>query len=216
MKSLLVFAMLSLSSAIFAQAAPTPIPESQAVREESQWQWGIGAGYSSLSWKTDEGILKADLDFNPALSLLAEIRNQAPNSFGSQFGISYDFERELDQGTITYATTTLNIPSGNSLSIQMTTIYANLVYQWDSFYLPIGLNWSRVKLKAVNGTNTSSKTDGGLGVQLGFGWAFNRMLSTELNFKGVRADLGIQDNVGNSTILEGNINTVHWLFKYHF
>lgn len=229
MKSFLVLSMLSLSTAVFAQATPnpTPVPETQAERVESAWQFGVGAGLSTTTqWSFDkvldqgQYLGEAELNYDNAFTLSLEVRNQAPNSWGAQFGINHDFEHEFSDGKITAGNTTVVITDaggGSSSTVAITTLYANAVYQWDNFYVPFGFNWSRLKFKQAVGASGSSDADGGLGIQVGVGWAFSRNIAAEILVRSIKADLTLTDSSGDSLNMEdGNIGSIQWFVKYYF
>lgn len=218
MKSLLVFSLLTfISPTVLAQTTPAPVTQENAEKAESGWQWGVGVGASTdTKWKFDEGMSQGELRYNNALALSLELRNQEANSWGFQVGTTYEFERTLKTGSLTFANVTTNLPTNNPPSIQMTVVYINGVYQWDHFYLPFGLNWTFVELTDSASIGGGSHHDSGLGAQLGFGWAFSQNIAAELLARTLTADAIFYTTSGQPILFQGHISSAVWTLKYFF
>ncbi len=168
---------------------PAPTPE---VAPKKSWQFAIGLGYmvSAKRGTFSDGKLtsgstvvpgSAELDYKPAASLILEARKLAPNSWGFLGGLNYEGERQLDSGTVRGGGEVLLLQGNSSSSkIQFATFYGSAAYRWDSFYLPFGLNFSAVKFTPAQGSAATHSESGGLGAQLGVGYAFDSGFAIEL------------------------------------
>lgn len=219
MKKMLIGASLIATSA-FSQEVPVAeetVEEKAPAEKENykKFQIGIVAGFShSNQWSVEAlpgintGETTAKYDAVPSVAL--EVRAMAPDSFGFQAGINYDFESTSKSDTA-LSGTNFYFPQ----KIQTTTLYVNLNYQWTNFYLPFGINYSRLEFKHAPG-RSNTETDNGYGIQLGAGWAFNRNLSAELMTRSLPGKLTAIGTNGSRISANGSISSIHWALKYYF
>lgn len=157
-------------------------PKEPQVQEKTSnlmegWRFGIGGSVSLVSkLKFNDVVISGysgkydvDFDFKNGFSLELDARTMNPQSWGFMGGLSYDSEREVSSLTVTDGSGLSSSGSISGMKIQTTVIYGNAVYRWNEFYLPFGLNLSKVNAT----TAASNSTSGGLGLQLGVGYYIN-------------------------------------------
>lgn len=229
MKTILFFAIIAISNLSFAQDRPWENAKSdsgESSTSERPWRFGVG-GSLSLSSKlrftegrTDgfSGTFEADLDYTNALSLEFEARNTPDNSWGVIGGLTYDFERKFDGGTIKGGGQSATLSAGSDPSkLQMTVLYANAVYRWNEFYLPFGLNISLPKYTPPNSYTGTSDVKGGLGVQLGVGFYFTEHFVGEIVSRAAAVKMSGVSSTGTKTDYgTGFFSTLMFTGKYLF
>jgi hypothetical protein len=230
LKNFIVAALLLTGIYSHAQGAAQPpaANDKPAIEQSSKsgWNFAIGLGYSlSSKLKFDNGVgtssgsstsFSTDLDYKNTYSLSFEGRNMPSNSWGFMGGIQFDGEREFDGGTITSGGITATVSSSGGSKIQFTNLYANAVYRWDQFYLPFGLNVSSVKFTPASGSTGTSDASGGVGAQLGAGFALNENVALELFSRVVAIKLKGTTSTSTTDFGTGYLSTLIFQGKYIF
>lgn len=185
---------------------------------------GVGASLSTLAEEHYDdvtrtgspGVFEADFDHEFAFSLELEGRYMRSHSWGGFFGLTYDFERDFDGGTVFGNGRVIPISASNPSEIQTTVLYANIAYQWTHFYIPFGVNYGFFDYTPTPGYTGTADLDGDLGIQVGLGFmaTYNfvlesmfRVLSTEYS----ETENGITTNYG-----DGTFKTLQLTVKYVF
>jgi hypothetical protein len=165
-----------------APAAPSPTLAPTATqpvgRPSYEWRWAVGGGLGLDSKARFDEVkqtgsvfkLTADMTLGGALNLLAEARYMREDDWGFMGGISFDTERKVSKITVG------GIESDGDFKLQITTLYANAVYQWTHWYLPFGMNFSSMKASGFDGDLDFTP---GIGFQIGVGYIFNDNWSIE-------------------------------------
>lgn len=205
------------------QAAPEE-PEKKP-KVESPWKYGVGLSLSLrskfISLNTSRtgvtGELNSELDFENSLSLELEARNVKKHDWGFQGGMTLDRERKLEGGKITATGVTVSVTSTSEpAKLQTNVFYGNAVYRWEDFYLPFGLNLSRVNYTPSPTANEIAEASGGWGFQAGAGYYFDEHLVVEGMVRSIGLKLkstrdGATTDFGNSTL-----STIMLTGKYLF
>ncbi len=166
---------------------------SEAQSQDSKWKFVIGAGYifapsivefNDLKYSDsnhNHGSGTASLQYGTTYSISLEVKKLPQHSWGVFGGLNYQGEREFEKGYIIVGGDYLDIAGGSGASrVQFSTIYGNVAYRGESFYIPFGLNFSTVRFKPASGFEGSISVKGGPGAQFGVGWAFNDRIFVEL------------------------------------
>lgn len=182
--ALLICATLPLSATAQEPARDPAQAESAApVSDEHVWRFGVGGGIAlggtgNFREVKDSSVpytLEAEIGFTSAALVKGEARYMAPNSWGFLGSLQFEREREVD--TFKVGGVTYNVSSGAKL--QVTTLLASAVYQWENWYLPFGLNFSSLKYTPPSGFSGSTDSTSGLGFQIGVGYLINENFSVE-------------------------------------
>lgn len=172
MKLLLV--LMLLAGNVFAQ------------EESSSDDWGhylmggfdIGNIATFTGGKSDSSssTFDTEMEFETGFSIGYEYKKFAKNDWGNSFGITYHTERDVDNFTLDGTKySSLSDPA----SISVLRLYANLIYRWNEFYMPFGLNIQSITYNAPSNYSGSIDAKGGLGINFAIGWAFNNKISAE-------------------------------------
>ncbi|QDK46441.1 hypothetical protein DOM22_15355 [Bdellovibrio sp. ZAP7] len=165
--------------------------------EESAWKIGIGGGYSPnflVALKNEETPTSGttttrnyDMEYSGASGFSLHIWYAPKNSWGAISGLEYGGVRELKKLTYNGMSTT---SFGAASQYQQHNIYGGTLYRWDSFYIPLALNYGAVNFKPASTFLGSYEAKGGMGAMLGVGWFIGehivieyvgRSSTTELN-----------------------------------
>jgi hypothetical protein len=212
-------------------AAPRPMPSPTpiaAIANEDSWRFAGGLSYmiSASSAKFDNmsvtsGTLtetgSASLDYSQVFSIAIEWRRSPKFSWGFSGGLNYEMERTFEGGKITSGGTTVTLSGGSGASkFQFTTLYGNAAYRWDTFYIPMGFNYSIVTFTPASGATGTSTPTGQIGAQLGIGNYFSDNFALEL-FSWVTATK-LKSTSGSSTVDYGlgTFPSLRFGFKYIF
>lgn len=214
-----------LSVVVHAQAAPPPPapvppavappppapptePKAEVENDVARKKWRFGGGvYYSVSDKlrfpnaksdTGSGEREYDLRFETegAPGVALETRYDAPNAWGFQAGLAFDAKRKLKNFESDLSGTRVTTDLNDS-TIQISTLYVNILYKWNEFYIPFGVNFALARYE--NRPTLLEKVDGGSGGQFGVGWDFNPHLSLEF--------LGRVTGLQGRSHREGNVTT---------
>lgn len=95
-------------------------------------------GYTSIDLSDD---FDTTIEFKSGFSVGYEYRKAPMNDWGSAFGIIHTFQRDVESMTIDGDKTKAK---GDIANVSMTSVYANLIYRWETFYIPFGLVFSSI------------------------------------------------------------------------
>jgi hypothetical protein len=161
---------------------------------------------------TSPGVsLDNEMEFETGLAIGYEYRISTPNSWGKSFGINYHTERDLKTWEIN------GIKAGKvDISVTILSIYADLIYRWESFYIPFGVNLSSINYKVPTTDSGSIETNGSFGVNLGFGWKMDQKKSIEYITMNTAHLPEYDDGIDLLYFGDGYLTTSTILFKYQF
>lgn len=202
MKKLILLSMIILSLNAFSQ--------------DNEWKHVGLVGIDPLStgtFSSTEDTL--EIGFNPGISLGYEYRLMPENDWGKSFGITYHHDRSPNKMKYTNdglnINTTIDIESEEAVSVMR--VHANLISRWENFYIPFGLNYAAINYSSP--VDTSYTSEGGLGFNLFFGWAFNDQFSVEYGAYSSKWDFGFE-LLGSQINLEGTLSMSSLILKYNF
>lgn len=197
--------------------------QSSFAEEEDSWKHLFGVHYSYNTVATFEGgvvndgsstaFFDSEIKFKNGLGIMYEARKSAPNAWGKAFGLEYMLEREIDEYEQNGEKASL---SGDRAKIQITTVFASAVYQWDNFYLPFGLNFSRVNYYPPSNFKGSVDSEGGVGLHFGLGWSFEGNSYLELISKAFPYSLETKNGSNTVDFGAGTLGYAGFNFKYNF
>ncbi len=191
----------------------------------TEWRFAIGLGYNaSGSAESDFSIQnlstlsrangEVDLDTEPGFNINFEARFLKKNGWGLTMGLDFDFDREVKTGTISSGGTTISVSeTDNPDSFTSVVGYGNLVYKWEQFYIPFGLNLSYIDYKS-SGLNVN--TTPSIGAQLGLGYETDSNFAMEMYSRVLGLEMDYID--GNYEVIfeEGLISNIAFRVKYIF
>jgi hypothetical protein len=162
---------------------------------DSAWKFGVGAGYSPnflLSLKSTSSTTGTTADFDAEYSGAAGFSVHAwyvpRNAWAFISGYEYGGERDITKQKVNGVSQTITSVS----KYQMNNLYVGTAYRWDSFYLPLALNYGFVNFTKAPASTAEYETKDGIGMMLGVGWFIGdsfvieyvgRSSTTELNSK---------------------------------
>lgn len=136
-----------------------------------------GASYSEAFTSDDPTeTYEVEFDFEASYSVGYEARKAPKNAWGNAFGFIYSAKREVDSLTIDGDKYTV---TGDAASVTMATLYATLIYRWETFYIPFGFSLNRVEYTPPSSFDGDVTSNGGLGFIFALGWELNDRFSLE-------------------------------------
>ena len=156
---------------------------------DSDWRLALGLNYmpSSTDGQFSETVASNGVDsikgsatvsLDPGAAVVIEARKMKPNSWGALAGLNYELERKVKKVRFNFNGTI--IEDNPSDRMQFTTIYGSGVYQWDNFYMPMGLNYSLGNYK-MDGAEKNPSVKGSVGAQVGAGYFVSPNFAIEAN-----------------------------------
>lgn len=146
-----------------------------------------------------------------------EVSDSSLMSWGWNSGIMYDSKRSIDSFTASAGGVSVSGSYiGRRPTVSFITMYGNLLYRWNYFYLPFGLNFSIPEFRRGDGAVGEYSMVGAMGSQLGAGFYLLERLSIEfmirsLSFKASSAASGYAYEYDEGHLRGGQIN-----LKYGF
>ena len=67
----------------------------------------------------------------------------------------------------------MTVIGSDRATIQVSALYFNWVYKWESFYIPFGLNFGIVNFTPASSWSGTVDVKSSLGFDIYFGWAFD-------------------------------------------
>lgn len=203
-------------------AEPAKITEPE--KSDIPWRFGMGLSYSTnaklafdtITVSSGASILSADLNYKNTFSLEFDVRKMKSYSWGFIGGLTYDGARKFSGGSISGSGVTLAVTPENPSKIQTTVIYANAAYQWDSFYLPFGINYNFVKYTPPSTFNGTYDIAGSIGAQLGLGYYINSNFVAELCSRVVSANMKETEKGTTVDYGFGMLSSMQITAKYFF
>ncbi len=181
---------------------------------EARWKLAIGLGYNLAG--TAESDLRitntntnavytgtAEFDIDPGASINLEARYLAAHNWGFTAGIDIDLPRDVKSGTVTLGgeTVTFSDNTSDPDTLMAVVFYGNLVYKWENFYIPFGLNFSAIDYES---TGLIVNSEAGIGAQLGLGFEyadhfafeiFSRALGYQLDYISGNLDVDFEEGI---------------------
>lgn len=132
-----------------------------------------------------------EMETESGISLNLEARYLRQNDWGLTAGIDIDAARDLESGTMTINGTTINsTASDDPDTLTSIILYGNLVYKFDHFYIPFGLNMAFVDYESTGYVIDSTPS---IGIQFGIGYELDSNFAFELMARGTSYDLEYTD-----------------------
>lgn len=116
----------------------------------------------------------SEIKFESGFSIGYEYRNTRVNSWGSSFGVNYHAKKDVKSWKINDTKI-----SNTDVSISILSLYADLLYRWESFYIPFGINISSINYELPETDSGEITTKGMIGANLGIGWMINDEISIQ-------------------------------------
>jgi len=191
----------------------------------AEWRFAIGLGYNaSGSAESDFSIQnlstlsrangEVDLDTEPGFNINFEARFLQKNGWGLTMGLDFDFEREIKSGTISSGGTTISVSEIDDPDTFTSVVgYGNLVYKWENFYIPFGLNLSYIDYKS---TGLNVNTTPSIGAQLGLGYETDSNFALEMYSRVLGLEMDYIDGNYDVSFEEGLISNIAFRVKYIF
>jgi hypothetical protein len=177
---------------------PTPVPSPAATltpttQKESPWRYVVGIGYHMASnttfynaSTTSGGVTtsgSAEFDSQPVYEVIAGFKHILKHHFGYFGDLTYQSRRRVNSVTLNFGGSTLPYAGPKPVSqIFVTTL--GVLYQWDRFYLPVGINYLTYGIADPGDSGGyQDQVGGALGSQLGIGYFFTTHFSLEAQWK---------------------------------
>lgn len=191
---------------------------------EKKWRFGGGISYS---WANQLKFNNVDSNGTPyeytyfmdnAAVIALEVDYGAPHAWGIQVGIAVDTGRTITDFEVKNSTSVQKGTYTGSTQPKITfvNVYANVVYRWEQFYIPFGLNSSGVGVS--DPPVPLKELTGGMGAQVGIGHEFHKNFAVEgllrvlsVNGKKQTDSVSGTTNVGSGTLSGAQIG-----LKAHF
>ena len=154
----------------------------------------------------------SEIDFEPGFSLGYEFRSVDPSSWGASFGLEYHAKRDLEE--VTFSGTTFTPTSDDVANINIVYLYANLIYRWDVFYIPFGLNIASVEYTPADSYNGNVKSESGVGFNFALGWELGDSFLIEYGVKSSTYSLSEKSGSDEIDYGEGAIAVSTLSLKY--
>tara|TARA_B100001971_G_scaffold215185_1_gene259394 strand:+ start:78871 stop:79506 length:636 start_codon:yes stop_codon:yes gene_type:complete len=122
------------------------------------------------------GPFDSELIFDSGLSIGYEYFEAKEESWGKGFGVSYHNSREVEELVIDGEDYDI---TGDAAEITLLKVYANLIYRWNTFYIPFGVNITSVSYEPPSSYDGSVESTGGLGFNFGLGWFVTEQFAIE-------------------------------------
>lgn len=150
--------------------------------------WGLVVGYSTAkNIKFNNGEYKtggSTYDFDATIkgqtvpSIGITYARMHPNAWGFSGGLTYEFPRELKSFSVTTSGGTATGFTTGSPKLSIFLIEANMLYRWDKFYLPFGMN---ISIPYTSGGGADHDAFGPMaGAYGGAGYIFMEHMSVEV------------------------------------
>lgn len=191
----------------------------------AEWRFAIGLGYNaSGSAESDFSIQnlstlsrangEVDLDTEPGFNINFEARFLQKHGWGLTMGLDFDFDREVKSGTISSGGTTISVSETDDPDSFTSVVgYGNLVYKWENFYIPFGLNLSYIDYKS---TGLNVNTTPSIGAQLGLGYETDSNFALEMYSRVLGLEMDYIDGNYDVSFEEGLISNIAFRVKYIF
>lgn len=180
---------------------------------DDQIHFGIGLGLSlipKLNFKNGSAssatfLFDSDWSLEGGYSVSADLRKMPSNRWGFLGQINHEGARKVSSISFSSSGQTATV-TGNSgaATLATTTIEANAVYRWNTFYIPFGLNYSKFNFQAASGFVGSYTVVDGIGAQFGLGLMIGSRCAIELwsraaNIKIKTLSAGVSVDYGDGT-----------------
>ncbi len=183
---------------------------------------GATAQFDDATYTVGSVRESAEIEFTTenVFGLTAEIRSQAPHAWGYQVGIAIESQRGIKESKLKTKNDTIRTTYNDKPKFRSTLLYANLVYQWERFYIPFGFNFSFPNFDDESiPTSTYFKIRGGAGAQFGLGYAFSDVLHAEILFHSM--GLSAVESTNTGTLYEidysnGSLSDTRFIIKFAF
>lgn len=172
--------------------------------ESSPWKIGVGGGYSPnflLALKNEETptsgtttVRNYDMEYSGTSGFSLHIWYSPKNSWGFISGLEYGGIRDFKKLNGVSATTV----SGSASQVQQHNIYGGTAYRWESFYIPIALNYGSINFKPASTFLGSYEAKGGMGAMLGFGWFIGEHIVIEYVGRSSTMELNTTSTAGTT------------------
>jgi hypothetical protein len=203
--------------------------ETPPTKEQKKIKWRVGVGVAfnvNPSAKSDLRVNnrstaqtvtgEAEFDMDDVASFELDFRRSPSHDWGFIGGLSLSTKTDITSGSITLNGNTVTFSeSGQADQVSWAVFSGSIVYRWNEFYIPFGLNFSLIEYDAQGITVDAT---GGLGAQLGIGFLISHHFSIELLSKAIAYDISYYDSSTNLDIMleEGYISTASLAVKYVF
>jgi len=154
----------------------------------------------------------SEFEFEPGFSIGYEYRNASANSWGASFGVEYHSEKQVEE--VSFSGETAQATGNDNATIQITHLYFNLIYRWDVFYIPFGLNVASVKYTPPSTFIGEFEDESSLGFNFALGWELGDNFLIEY---GARSTTYSLEYTNGSTVVdygEGALVTTTLSLKY--
>lgn len=214
-KLLLVILSLSLfSSLVFAEEETTSSSSSTGYEHVLIFGYDLSstASFTDGSVSSSSSDFDTDIDFEGGLSIGYEYRMTKKEDWGRAFGITYHSSREAESFTLNGSDFEI---TGDAAEITLLRVYGNLIYRWDSFYIPFGVNLTSVSYEPPSSFDGSVDSTGGLGFNFAIGWFINEKFAIEYGAHSNFWTLEANDDDGTKTDYgDGVLATATLSLKY--
>ena len=177
-----------------------------------------GAGYSNNStitnnFSTNSGNTTVNLNTAPGFG--AEVFMAPPFGVGFDGGAEYELSRTINNLNNPNA---LIVYTASQPSLQFIDIYANAVFRWLNFYLPLGLNYCIPSFSAGTGNGLIGNTtvQGNVGFQVGLGYLIGEHFSFLLEDRIIQFTATSTSASGNTSLNWGNVSLPGLQFDLKF
>jgi len=144
------------------------------------------------------------------------IADTKPESWGYSGSLLYEPDRDISSVTFSNANATVTAAfSGIKPKFSVLILEGTVIYRWNSFYLPFGLNLSAPKLTTSSGSGTSSLS-GGVGAFLGAGFITTENSSVEIFSRSITLKYSESAGTTNVDCGTGYLAGLGFGWKYWF
>ena len=204
----LVFLFLFTSS-LYAQESSTDYKHTAFLGFDLVTSGSFEDGTTSSSSTTFD----SEINFESAFSIGYEYQEAKKESWGKAFGVSYHTKREVDSFDLNGETLQA---TGDAAEITMLKLNANLIYRWDIFYIPFGINLTTVSYDPPANYDGTVDSTGGLGFNFGLGWFINDQFAIEYMSSSSVWELEADDGSTTTDFGDGILAVATLRLKYIF
>lgn len=151
------------------------------------------------------------IELNKSVSIGYEYFDVSKNSWGNSLGFTYYTARKGNEFSLENSARV-----DNEFEVSMITLFGNVVYRFDKLYIPFGLNFSSVIVKAPS-AEIDSSSSGGLGYNINIGWMFTESIALEFGMISSPWELELFINEDDFTYSEkGKLEISNLKIKFAF
>lgn len=185
---------------------------------DPEWKHLLGLSYNfntrarfdDVMMVIGSSVYSAEVEFEAenGAGIIYEARRAAKNDWGYALGAEYVFTRRFERTTVTIDNYTGSGDVDDDDGFSTLAGYANLIYQWESFYIPFGINYTSIDYKG------DGDLDAGFGVNLGLGLQFTEKVYGEFMIKS--SNTAFDEDDDSLDFGDGTLTFAAIQLKYNF